>query len=96
MGDSMRSAILNEKTTIPLWGVLMAVPVFCAGVLAFGLTTWQTYANSETLDRYRGELEKLQTSDKEQDKKFIELAGDMRADIAVIKTILEERKKEGK
>lgn len=86
---------LNEKTTIPLWGLVIAIPTLCAGILAFGFTSWQTMANAKTTERIETQFEnriaELERSSRSTDEKFLKMAGEIQVQLAEIKTTLKER-----
>lgn len=77
---------LDEKTTIPIWAVLVAVPTLSIALLTFGVTAWQTQANAKAID-------KLTTSDEKQNDEFKALLIEIKEDLATIKAILSERGK---
>lgn len=91
----MAGVSLNEKTTIPLWGLVIAVPTLCAGILAFGFTSWQTMANAKTTERIETQFEnriaELEKSNRSMDEKFLKLVSEVQIQLAEIKTTLKER-----
>lgn len=83
---------LNEKTTIPLWGLVVAIPTLCGAVLAFGFTSWQGFANARAVEKIEARLEKKDDKDEEQDKQILTLTGNVNSSLIEIKTTLRERK----
>lgn len=75
---------LDERTTIPVWAVLVAIPTVSVALISFGVTAWQTQANAKA-------VEKLEVSDANRSKEFNEILIQIKEDLAVIKTTLKER-----
>lgn len=89
----MATTALNDKTTIPLWGILVAIPAMVTAVLAFGVTAWETRSNTNAIVRLEQQQEKLQDSDRKQDRELLQVLAKIDGRLAIIETTLTERGK---
>lgn len=89
----MVGATLNNKTTIPLWGILIAIPTMVTAILAFGFTAWETHSNTRAITKLEVAQEKLQDSDRKQDRELLEVLAKIDGRLAIIETTLIERGK---
>lgn len=89
----MPATAINERTTIPLWGILVAIPVLVSAILAFGFTAWETHSNAIAVEKLESAQDKLQESDRKQDRELLEVLAKIDQRLAIIETTLKERGK---
>ena len=83
---------LNEQTTVPLWSVLLAIPTFISAISYTAIVSYKTNINSETIVEMKAEQIKLKDLQAELKNSTLVFMSDIKTDLAVIKSKLNERK----
>lgn len=83
---------LNEKTTVPLWSILVAVPCFVGMVSWFSYVAFETKSNSDRIAKLENDAQQTGKDIVSMREDNLKVLLTIREDIAVIKSKLSERR----
>jgi hypothetical protein len=83
---------LNEQTTIPLWSVIVAVPILVSAISYTALVSYKTNTNADVIVELKREQNILKEDQNNLKNSTLVFMSDIKTSLAVIESRLNQRK----